>query len=139
MHSFTPSRFLRRALLLDAVATAATGLLLALGAGALERLLAIPATLSLYAGLGLLPFAALVAWLGTRATLTGAAVWAVIACNLIWVADSFALLLSGAITPTRWGAGFIAAQALAVAVFAELEYFGLRRSARGLAPARQAL
>ena len=135
MHTFTPTLFLRRALLLDAVATAATGLLLALGAGLLEKLLAIPAPLSLYAGLGLLPFAALVAWLGTRPTLSRAAVWAVIACNLVWVLDSFALLLSSAITPNIWGEVFIAVQALAVAVFAELEYFGLRRSVRGLAPA----
>lgn len=135
MHTFTPTLFLRRALLLDAVATAATGLLLALGAGLLEKLLAIPAPLSLYAGLGLLPFAALVAWLGTRPTLSRAAVWAVIACNLVWVLDSFALLLSSAITPNVWGEVFIAVQALAVAVFAELEYFGLRRSVRGLAPA----
>lgn len=128
MNTFAPSLFLRRALLLDAVATAATGLLLAAGSSLLERYTQLPAALCLYAGLGLLPFAAFVAWLGTRPRVAGAAVWAVIVINALWVIESFMLVAGNSVAPNALGQTFVVAQALAVAVFAELEYFGLRRS-----------
>jgi hypothetical protein len=122
--------FLRRVLLADAAAGAAAGLLMLIGAGMLESLLNLPAALLRTAGASLLPFAAFLVWLGTRKSPPRAAVWAVIALNAVWVADSFYLLLSGWVAPNAAGQAFIAAQALAVAVLAELEYFGLRRSAR---------
>ena len=52
------------------------------------------------AGLALLPFAALLGWLGTRATLPRAALWAVVAVNALWVVESVVLLLSGSVSPT---------------------------------------
>ena len=58
--------FLRRVLILDAIASAATGLFMFAGAALLEQWLNLPATLLRYAGLSLLPFAAIVAWLGLR-------------------------------------------------------------------------
>ena len=82
------------------------------------------------AGLILLPYAAVIAVLGTRATITRRAVWAVIAVNGIWVADSLILLASAWVSPTALGYAFVLAQALAVLVFAEAQYFGLRRSPR---------
>ena len=127
----TPSRtspFLRRVLLADAVTSGATGLLMMLGASLLAELLGMPAALLDYAGLVLLPFAALVAYLATRESLWRPAVWAVIACNALWAADSVLLLLTGWIEANKLGVAFVIAQALVVAVFAELEYVGLRRS-----------
>jgi hypothetical protein len=121
--------FLRRVLLVDAAAGAAMGLLMLFGAGVLENLLNLPAALLKTAGAGLLPLAAFLAWLGTRDVPPRAAVWVVIAVNAVWVADSIYLLLSGWVSPNVAGQAFIIAQALAVAVLAELEYFGLRRSA----------
>jgi len=118
--------FLRAVLLVDAVVSAATGLLLALGGGLLEPWIGVPAMLTRGAGVSLLPFAALVAYVATRPTLSQPAVWAVIAYNALWTIDSFALLLSGWISPTTLGIAFVAAQALAVAVLAELQYVGLR-------------
>jgi len=88
----------------------------------------LPAPLSLYAGLALLPFAAFVAWLATRERVSGAAVWAVIAINAAWVVESLWLAAAGPVALNTLGQGFVVAQALAVAVFAELEFFGLRRS-----------
>lgn len=124
-----PSPLLRRALALDAVASGACGLLLAAGAGPLAGLLGLPPGLMRGAGLALLPLAALVGWLGTRATVPRAAVWAVVAVNALWVVESVVLLLSGWVSPTGLGTAFVVAQAALVALFAELEVLGLRRSA----------
>jgi hypothetical protein len=120
--------FLRRILLADAAASGATGLLMALGASLLESLLQIPAALLQSAGIVLLPFAALVAWLATRQQPSRGAVWAVIICNALWTLDSFYVAFSGWISPNTLGQAFIVAQAVVVAVFAELEYFALRKS-----------
>ena len=129
MSSFSPSPFLRYALVGDALASGATGLLLVLGAGALTGLLGLPEALMRAAGLILLPYAAVVALLGTRATMSRRAVWAVIAVNGVWVADSLILLASGWVAPTGVGYAFVLAQALAVLV-AETQYLGLRRAGR---------
>jgi hypothetical protein len=121
------STFLRRVLLADAAASAATGLLMLFGAGLLEQPLGLPRGLLHYAGASLLPIAALIAYLATREHLPRTGVWAVIVLNAIWAADSILLLWTGWVEPTRLGHAFVIAQALVVAIFAELEYFGLRR------------
>lgn len=122
------SPFLRRVLLVDAATSGAAGLVLALGAGPLAGLLGVPEGLLRAAGVVLLPFAAFVLWIGTREAVPRRAVWAVILANGLWALDCLALLLSGRIAPTGLGLGVIAAQALAVALLAELQYVGLRRS-----------
>jgi hypothetical protein len=121
--------FLRRVLLLDALATAATGLLMTFFAGTLTGLLEIPNTLLFYAGLILLPYALLVAWLASRETLPRWSVWAVIVTNVLWAIDSALLAMSGWVEPNALGYAFIIMQALVVVAFAELQYVGLRRSA----------
>lgn len=120
--------FLRYALLADAVASGATGLLMIAGAGLLEGLLGLPAALMREAGLVLVPYVAFVAWVGTREIITRGAVKAVIALNVLWVAASVLLLVSGWVAPTALGTAFVIAQAAAVALFAELQFIGLRRS-----------
>ncbi len=122
------STFLRRVLIADAAASAATGLLMLVGAVPLEQWLALPAGLLRAAGASLLPFAAIVAWLALRDTISRAGVWAVIALNAIWVVDSVALLFTDWVQPAMLGYAFVLAQAGAVAVLAELEYLGLRRA-----------
>jgi hypothetical protein len=120
--------FLRRVLVADAAASAATGLLMLLAAGPLEQWLAIPAGLLRAAGASLIPFAALVGWLALREAVSRAGVWAVIVLNAIWVVDSVALLFTDWVQPAMLGYAFVLAQAAAVAVLAELEYVGLRRA-----------
>jgi hypothetical protein len=120
--------FLRRVLLADAVTGFGTGLMLLFGANALENLLGIPAALLQGAGVILLPLAGLITLLATRAQPPRMAVWAVIACNAMWTIDSFVLLLSGWIAPNELGQAFIVMQAVIVAIFAELEYFALRKN-----------
>jgi hypothetical protein len=124
-----PNTFLRYALLADAIASGATGLLLIAGAGVLESLLNIPLALSREAGLVLIPYVAFVATVGTRETIMRGAVWAIIAANAVWALASVALLVSGWIAPNLLGVVFIALQAAVVAVFGELQFVGLRRSA----------
>jgi len=125
--------FLRRVLIADAMASGATGLLLAIGADWLEPLLGLPSILTREAGIILLPFALLVAWIGTRKQISRRWVWAVIACNALWVIDSAILLLSGWVVPTMLGTLFVVAQAVVVAVLAELEWMGLRQPAAAIA------
>jgi hypothetical protein len=67
--------FLRFALLADAAASGATGLLAFAGAGILSGLLGLPTQLLVYAGFSLLPYAAIVAYAGTRPTVSRPAVW----------------------------------------------------------------
>lgn len=133
MQLFRTSTFLRRVLLADAATCIMCGLLLALGATQLEQFLGLPTELSRYAGLSLLPFAAFLGYLAMRENLSTPVVWAVIVLNALWTIDSILLLLSGWVAPTGVGAAFIVFQALGVAMFAALEYFGLRKSATATA------
>ena len=127
------STFLRRVLVLDAVSCASMGLLMVTFGGWLSGVLNLPVELLRQASMVLLPFAALLAFLSTRARLPRAAVWAVIVANAIWAIDSIVLLFTGWVQPSLLGYLFVAGQAAFVAVMAELEYLGLRKSA-ALAP-----
>jgi hypothetical protein len=122
------SPLLRRVLLADAATCVAAGLLMLLGAGLLDQLLGMPSALLRYAGASLLPFAAVLVYVGTRQYSSRAALWAVIAWNAVWAFDSIALIVTGWVAPTGLAIVFVAAQAAAAALFAALEYVGLRRS-----------
>jgi hypothetical protein len=119
--------FVRRALIADAAISGSFGVLILLAAGFLEGLLGVPATLLRYAGVLLVPFAALLVYLSSRDTVSPASIWTVIALNTAWIIASGALLVSGVIAPSALGYAFIIAQAVAVAAFVELQYVGLRR------------
>ena len=121
--------FLRKALVADAIATAATGILLAAASNWLERWLNIPATLLFYAGAALIPFATFVLYLAAQNQVSRVAVWTVVVCNALWVVDSLLLLASGWVAPSMLGYTFVIAQAFVVAAFCELQFTGLRRAA----------
>jgi hypothetical protein len=123
-----PSLFLRRALLADAIFSGVSAVLLTSGAGALASLLNLPEALLRETGLFLVAYAALVGWLGTRQSILRPPIWIVIAGNAAWALASVALLFSGWVTPNLLGEAAVAMQAIAVAMFAELQYVGLRRS-----------
>jgi len=124
-----PSLLLRRAIQIDAAVSGAMALLLTFAAAMLAPLLHLPEALLLESGLFLIAYAALVGWLGTRATMPKLLVLVIIVGNALWTLGSIGLLFSGAVTPNLLGQIFVAAQAIAVGVFAELQYIGLRRSA----------
>lgn len=125
----TTSPFLRRVLLMDAVSSGLMGILMLVAADPLEKWLGLLATLLKIAGLSLLPFAALVAWLALRRSLSRGGVWAVIVVNALWAADSMLLRFSDRVSPALLGYAFVIVQAAIVAPLAELEYVGLRRAA----------
>ncbi len=133
MQSIHPTALLRTALLGDALASGATGLLMAAGAGPLAGLLGLPGPLLLGAGLVLIPYALLVAWLGSRAAPPRRAVQAVVAVNCLWALDSAALLAGGWVEPTALGVAFVGFQAAVVAGFAAAQGYAL--TARGGAAA----
>jgi hypothetical protein len=128
------SRLLKLALVVDAITTAASGLVLALLGGGLASLLGLPASLLQVTGVILLPYAALVGYLAAREQVTAAAIWAVIVVNVLWAVDSIAVLFTGWVAPTGLGTAFVIFQALVVGALAELQYFGLRASGRGHQP-----
>jgi hypothetical protein len=123
-----PSVFLRRAIQADAVFSGVSALLLVSAAGMLAPFLNLPEAFLRETGLFLIAYAALVGWLGTRQSMPKALVVIVIAGNAVWTLASIALLFSGWVTPNLLGEIFIAAQAIAVGAFAELQYIGLRKS-----------
>ena|SRR5690348_13598959 len=128
MSTTTESTAIRRALLIDATASGATGFLLAAGAAQLEPVLGLPVDLMRSVGIFLIPFAAFLAWLAPRALKVRGLLWAIVIGNMLWVLASVLLLESGWVTPTTPGTAFVAVQAVAVAVFAYLEYRAVARA-----------
>lgn len=126
--------FLRLALRLDAVATAAVGVMMLLAAGVVigdgrpfVNLLGTPFALLASAGLFLVAFAAFVWASGTRRRTSGTAAWTVVAINALWVLASVAVVATSLFSLTALGVLFVIVQAAAVALFAALQFFGLRR------------
>ena len=126
------SSSLRRALLLDAAASGATGALMLLAAGPLAGLTELPPGLLRAAGAALVPYAAFVLWLARRPFPARPLVVAVIALNVLWAAESAAILALGWVAPNALGQAFVLAQALVVAGFAGWQATALR-STRALA------
>ena len=98
------------------------------GASLLAPWLGIPSALMFWAGVLLVPFVCLLLAVGRRETAPWLVLIDIIALNGLWVAASFGLLVSGVIAPTMSGIAFVSVQALAVLIFAELQFIGLRRS-----------
>jgi hypothetical protein len=84
-------------------------------------------------GVALLPFAASLAYLATRAEPSVRGTQVVIAGNVLWVAASILLLASGPVSPTPLGTAFVLAQAAVVALLTALERASLRRVRMGFA------
>jgi hypothetical protein len=127
------STLLRRALSADAVFSGVGALVMTLEAGVFASLLELPEALLRETGLFLIAYTALVGWLATRPSVPKALIMLVVAGNAVWTLASFALLLSGAVSPNVFGEIVVVAQAIATGIFAELQYVGLRRSAGAVA------
>ncbi len=122
------SVLLRRAFQLDAVVSGAMGISLTVGAAYLATLLNLPEAFLRSTALVIFVWTAIVGFLATRDTLSRTSVWAIIAGNAVWTINSLALLATSWVTPNLLGTAFIVMQAVAVGVFAELQFMGLRRS-----------
>ena len=127
--SVTVTPFLRNVLRVDALVSGTAGLLMAAGAPWLAPFLGLPSGLLFWAGVALFPFVALLLGVAARAEVQRLMLVDIIGINALWVAASFGVLFSGAIEPNMLGYAFVIVQALAVAVLAELQFVGMRRSA----------
>ena len=133
MQTIKLSTFLRYVLFADAATCTVTGFAMSLGTSVLTSLTGLPANILFYAGLGLFPFVGLLIFIGTKREVPSAAIWTVIVINALWTLDSFLLLVTGWVEPTMFGYAFVTFQAVGVAGFALLEYFGLRKATAELA------
>ncbi|TDD26202.1 hypothetical protein [Nonomuraea diastatica] len=122
------TKFLRLVLASDAVVTGGNGLLYLAAAAPVSSLLGPDAALPRGIGAFLLVYGAAVGLLASRRTISPAATRAVIALNIIWTLGSIAAVVTGALDLTTAGAVWAIAQALLVAVFAELQIVGLRKT-----------
>jgi hypothetical protein len=124
------TKFLRLALAADAVVTGVNGLVYLAFAAPVSDLLGPGAPLLREIGVFLLLYGAAVGVLAGRHTLTRTATRAVIALNIVWTLASVAAVVTGAMDLTTIGAVWAVAQALVVALFAELQITGLRKAGR---------
>ena len=123
------SHFLRRVLQGNAVFSTASGLLFLFGGEAVARFLGLPdaASIMMVMSVGLFLWAGLTLWVATQATPHRLQVFLIIEGDLLWVAASIILLLTGWLplsTAGMWGVAFVAD---IVALFAILQYVGWRR------------
>ncbi|MGW7482299.1 hypothetical protein ACWGH8_27335 [Nonomuraea muscovyensis] len=122
------TKFLRLALAADAVVTGVNGLAYLAGADLLSDLLGPGAGLLRGIGAFLLVYGLGVGFLASRAAISAAGTRTVIALNAAWAVGSVAAVVTGAAGFTVAGAVWAILQALVVAVFAELQVMGLRRT-----------
>lgn len=120
---------LRHAVLIDGAASGAMSLMLMAGAGLLAGLLGMPANFLFWVGAALLPWMASLIVIGRQERPKAGAVETVIAVNALWVVGSIVFAVWNPFAMTALGFAFVIAQAIAVTVFAELQFFGLRREA----------
>jgi hypothetical protein len=118
--------YLRKVLYLDAATSGAAAILCIAGASFLAPLTGLPAGLLFWAGIVLVPFVAMLLALARRIAAPRLILIDVAAINTLWVAASLGLLVSGLVEPNAFGILFILAQALAVALFAALQFAALR-------------
>ncbi|MET8863162.1 hypothetical protein ABZW11_09435 [Nonomuraea sp. NPDC004580] len=122
------TKFLRLTLAADAAVTGVNGLAYLAFAGPVAALLGPDAAALRGIGAFLLAYGAAVAVLATRRDISRTGTRAVIALNVAWTLGSVAAVVTGALGFTTIGAVWAVAQALVVAVFAELQLTGLRKS-----------
>ena len=131
MTSIAPSLFLKRALIADACVSGGCAVLQLSAAPLLHEYTGLTVPLLHGTGVFLVGFVGLLVWLATRPALQSALVWLVILGNLAWAAA--AVVLSCSPELRALGSAFALIQALAVTLFAGLEYAGLSRSEPALA------
>lgn len=124
MQSITP--YLRKVLMADALVSGAAAILMIAGAGILAPVLALPAALLFWAGIALLPFAALLVLVARREHVWRLLLLDIVLVNALWVAASLMILITGMIVPNSLGTLFVVAQAAAVALLGALQFAGLR-------------
>jgi hypothetical protein len=121
-------RLLRFALRLDAAGSGALGLIGLVAAAPLADPLGMTAGALRGTGAFLVGYALVLVFLAARPVIPRAAAWTVVLGNTAWVLGSLGAAVAGRDTFTAIGVAVVLAQAAAVAVFADLQWLGLRRA-----------
>lgn len=121
-------RLLRLALVLDGIATGATGLLFVALMSVLDSVFGVPATYLLEVGLFFIAYGVVVLWIGTRDEINGKAATAVAVVNLLWTVDSAVILAAGFLDLTTLGTLTVVGLAAVTAVFGAAQLTGVRRA-----------
>lgn len=119
--------FARLTLKLDGVVTGLNGLGYLALATVLDSLLGIGTSVEYPVGVFLLVYALGVLVAGTRERISRKALGTVLVANVLWAVVSIVTVISGALSPTVAGGVWIVLQAVVVALFAALQYVGLKR------------
>jgi hypothetical protein len=128
-----PTRFLRLALRIDALGSAAFAVVGLVGGRLVEDLLGTPLSLLWPVSVGLLAWAVGLWLVASRPQISASAVWTIIVLNLGWVAISVVAVAAGWFALTQLGVAFVLTQAAAVALIADAEFLGLRKARLALA------
>ncbi len=121
-------QLLRLALRIDAIVSAAFGLLVLLGSPILPELLGPPNALFWVVGVGVLIYAGTLWSAQARGRISPATGWSVVGLNLVWAIASVAAVVLGWLPLTGLGIAFVLLQAAVVAALADLQFVGLRRA-----------
>lgn len=128
MNTIFPSRFLKLALIADALVSGAVAALQLVAAAWLSELLNLPKPLLIDTGVFLVGYTILLVLLARSTTVWSLIIGVVIIGNIGWAIACIELLASGSVSPNVLGVAFVIVQAVAVLVFAAMEYSGLRAS-----------
>jgi hypothetical protein len=123
------SKLLKNALRGNALFSGTSGLIALAAAQSLTAFTGInPPIIFVVLGIALILYAVDLWWVASRETINRRFAWAAIILDVLWVIGSIAVLLSGWLPLTVAGSWTIALLAEAVAIFAVLQFVGLRRS-----------
>jgi hypothetical protein len=123
------SNLLKNALRGNALFSGTSGLVALAAAQSLAAFTGInPPIIFVVLGIALILYAVDLWWVASRETINRRFAWAAIILDVLWVVGSIAILLSGWLPLTVAGSWTIALLAEAVAIFAVLQFIGLRRS-----------
>ncbi|OMI40301.1 hypothetical protein [Streptomyces sparsogenes] len=130
-HSTTATPdLLRTSLRVDSWATAAFGAVMLAGATWLRDPLGLPVALSVVLGIVMLAGGAVLALIARYPRIPVGAAAAVVVVNSLSCLGMVALACTDVVALTGFGRAFMVVGAVAVAVFGELEFVGLRRARR---------
>ena len=122
-------RFLRNVLRWNALFSTLSGLFVLFFAETVAQLIGLANPMILVVlGIGLLPFAFFVYQVSAMKTLNYKLVWTIIVMDVMWVVGSVILLFSNLLPLTTVGKWSIGLLADVVAIFAILEYVGVRKA-----------
>ncbi|MGP3949459.1 hypothetical protein [Streptomyces sp. 7N604] len=125
------ARLLRTVLRIDSASTAVMAVVLIAASGALTSPTGMPVAMSVGFGLYQLGGAAALALIAGYPAIPRGLAWTVIAVNALSCIGCLVLAFGDLAPLTGLGVAFLIVGAVVVAVFAELEFIGLRRMVRG--------